>query len=59
VLDGHTIHGWPTGTFLRGKLITRWEEGAPRPEYVGDADGQYLRRVTGHADTTLEVSTEV
>jgi dihydropyrimidinase/dihydroorotase len=52
VLDGHTIHGWPVATFLRGKQIARFEEGAPKPEYLGDAGGEYLRRVpasTGQA----------
>ena len=54
VLDGHTIHGWNEATFLRGKLVGRWENGAPRPEYVGDADGQYLRREPGRALVPLE-----
>ncbi len=44
VLDGHTIHGWNVATFLRGKQVARFEDGAPRPEYLGDADGRYLRR---------------
>jgi dihydropyrimidinase/dihydroorotase len=47
VLDGHTIHGWPVATFLRGKLIARFQDGAPKPEYLGDADGEYLRRIPG------------
>ena len=45
VLNGHVIHGWPVATFLRGRQVARWDDGAPRPEYVGDLDGQYLRRV--------------
>ncbi len=49
VLDGHTIHGWPVATFLRGKQIARWEDGAPGPEYLGDSDGRYLRREAGPA----------
>lgn len=52
VLDGHTIHGWPVATFLRGKLIAHWPEGAHGPEYVGDADGEYLRRVPENAPAT-------
>ncbi|MEZ5075215.1 MAG: amidohydrolase family protein [Solirubrobacterales bacterium] len=47
VLDGHEMHGWGVATFLRGKQMSRWEEGAPRPEFIGDADGRYLRRVPG------------
>ena len=49
VLDGHTIHGWPVATYLRGRQIARWEDGAPAPEYLGDSDGQYLRREPGRA----------
>lgn len=49
VLDGYTIHGWPVATFLRGKLMAEWKDGAPGPEFVGDADGEYLRRVPGQA----------
>jgi dihydropyrimidinase/dihydroorotase len=44
VLAGHEIHGWPVATFLRGKLMARFEDGAPGAEFVGDADGVYLRR---------------
>ena len=58
VLAGHTIHGWPVATFLRGKLMARWEDGAPAPEFVGDADGRYLRRVPGEAEMPIEVATE-
>jgi len=49
VLDGHTIHGWPVATFLRGRQVARWEDGAPGPEYIGDSDGTYLRREAGSA----------
>jgi dihydropyrimidinase/dihydroorotase len=44
VLEGHTIHGWPVATFLRGRLVAQWEDGAPRAEYIGDSGGRYLRR---------------
>lgn len=54
VLDGHEMHGWPVATFLRGKQMARFEEGAPKPEFIGDADGEYLRREPGKA--RLEVS---
>jgi dihydropyrimidinase/dihydroorotase len=47
VLDGHEMHGWGVATFLGGKQMSRWEDGAPKPEFIGDADGQYLRRVPG------------
>jgi len=47
VLDGHTIHGYPVATFLRGKQVARFEDGAPKPEYLGDSDGHYLRRDPG------------
>lgn len=47
VLDGHKIHGWPVATFLRGKQMSRWAEGAERPEFIGGSDGEYLRRVPG------------
>ncbi|MGI9557886.1 MAG: dihydroorotase [Solirubrobacterales bacterium] len=47
VLDGHTIHGWNVATFLRGKQVWRFEEGAPGPEFIGDSDGEYLRRTPG------------
>ncbi len=47
VLDGHEMHGWAVATYLRGKQMARWEDGAPKPEFIGDADGQYLRRVPG------------
>ena len=46
VLDGHAIHGWPVATFLRGKQIARWEDGAPARVHRRP-DGQYLRRVPG------------
>jgi dihydropyrimidinase/dihydroorotase len=46
-LEGHTMHGWNVATFLRGKQMSRWEDGAPAPEFIGDADGEYLRRVPG------------
>ena len=46
-LEGHTMHGWNVATFLRGKQMSRWEDGAPGPEFIGDADGEYLRRVPG------------
>jgi dihydropyrimidinase/dihydroorotase len=50
VLDGQTIHGWNEATFLRGKQMSRWEDGAPKPEFIGDiADGEYLRRVPGQS----------
>lgn len=47
VLDGHTIHGYPVATFLRGKQMSKFEDGAPKPEFIGDADGHYLRRTPG------------
>ncbi|HVP03923.1 MAG TPA: amidohydrolase family protein [Solirubrobacteraceae bacterium] len=48
VLDGHTIHGWNEATFLHGRQMSRWEEGAPRPEFLGDvSEGRYLPRVPG------------
>jgi len=47
VLDGHTIHGYPVGTFLRGNLVAEWPEGAPKPQYIGSDEGRYLRRVPG------------
>jgi len=47
VLDGHTVHGCAAATFLRGKQMSRWEDGAPRPEFIGGADGQYLPREPG------------
>ncbi|MDQ5895675.1 MAG: hypothetical protein QG596_1936, partial [Actinomycetota bacterium] len=47
VLDGHTIHGYPVATFLRGKQMSKFDADAPRPEFIGDADGQYLRRTPG------------
>jgi dihydropyrimidinase/dihydroorotase len=59
VLDGHEIHGWPVATFLRGRLVARFEDGAPRPEYVGDAEGQYLRREPGRALVPVEMAAEV
>ena len=43
VLDGHEMHGWGVATFLRGKQMSRWQDGAPKPEFIGDADGRYLR----------------
>ncbi len=49
VLDGHTIHGWNVATFLRGKQMSRWEPDAPGPEFIGDADGRYLRRMPGQS----------
>jgi dihydropyrimidinase/dihydroorotase len=55
VLEGHTIQGWAIATFLRGRQVARWEDGAPRPEYIGEPDGQYLRRSlegAGTLDTT-------
>jgi dihydropyrimidinase/dihydroorotase len=54
VLDGHTIHGSNVATFLRGKQMSRWEEGAPGPEFIGDADGLYLKRVPGGQPVALE-----
>lgn len=47
VLDGHEVHGWNVATFLRGKQMSRFADGAPKPEFIGDADGEYLRRVPG------------
>lgn len=47
VLDGHQMHGWNVATFLRGKQMSRFEEGASGPEFIGDSDGEYLRRVPG------------
>ncbi len=44
VLEGHEIHGWPVATFLRGREVARWDDGAPCPEYIGDLGGEYLRR---------------
>jgi dihydroorotase-like cyclic amidohydrolase len=44
VLEGHEIHGWPVATFVRGRQVARWEEGAPAPEYTGALGGEYLRR---------------
>lgn len=57
VLAGHTIHGWPVATYLRGTLAARLENGAPRAEVLGAPRGEYLRRTPGQAlvplDTTL------
>ena len=47
VLDGHEIHGWNVATFLRGKQMSRFQDGAPKPEFIGDADGEYVRRAAG------------
>ncbi|MBN8869051.1 MAG: amidohydrolase family protein [Solirubrobacterales bacterium] len=43
----HTLKGWGVATFLRGKQMSKWDDGAPGPEFIGDADGQYLRRTPG------------
>ncbi|MCC6829747.1 MAG: amidohydrolase family protein [Thermoleophilia bacterium] len=59
VLDGHTIHGWPVATFLRGRQVARWEDGAPGPEYIGDSDGRYLRREVGSALVDLAAPARV
>lgn len=59
VLDGHTMHGWNVATFLRGKQMSRWEDGAPGPEFIGDADGVYLRRTAGQDLVPLEAAAEV
>lgn len=53
VLDGHTIHGWNVATYMNGKQMSRWEDGAPKPEFIGSVDGQYLRRETGGDRTPL------
>ena len=47
VLDGHTIHGYPVATFLGGKQMSKFDDGAPGPEFIGDADGSYIRRTPG------------
>ena len=54
VLEGRTIHGWNVATYLRGKQMSRWEEGAPKPEFVGGPDGEYLRRTAGVPRVALE-----
>ena len=54
VLDGHTIHGWPMATFLRGEQMSRWEEGAPGPEFIGTPAGRYLPRVPGQTLVPLD-----
>ncbi|HST38181.1 MAG TPA: amidohydrolase family protein [Conexibacter sp.] len=59
VLDGRTIHGWNVATYLRGKQMSRWLDGAPKPEFIGDADGRYLRRVPGGAQQAPPVLEEV
>lgn len=60
VLDGHTIHGWNEATFLRGKQMSRWEAGAPKPEFIGDqADGEYLRREAGRRLVPVTTAVEV
>lgn len=59
VLNGHTIHGWNVATFLRGKQMSRWLDGAPKPEFIGDADGQYLRRTTEASSRSVEPAVEV
>ncbi len=43
----HTLKGWGVATFLRGKQMSKWDDGAPGPEFIGDADGEYLRRDPG------------
>jgi dihydropyrimidinase/dihydroorotase len=47
LLTGHTIKGWPVTTILRGKVIARWKEGAPRAEIVGVPQGRYIPRLPG------------
>jgi len=59
VLDGHTVHGCAEATFLRGKQMSHWEEGAPGPEFIGDADGEYLRREPGRDLVPVEAGAEV
>jgi dihydropyrimidinase len=59
VLDGHTIHGWNVATFLRGKQMSRWEDGALWPEYTGGGDGRYLRRELVRTLAPLDQRTEV
>ncbi|ADB52758.1 dihydroorotase [Conexibacter woesei] len=58
VLDGRTIHGWNVATFLGGKQMSRWEDGAPKPEFLGGSDGRYLRRTAGQARVPLELPVE-
>lgn len=59
VLDGHTVHGCGVATYLRGKLMAHWEEGAPKPEFLGDnADGNYLRREAGRPRVPLAAPAE-
>lgn len=59
VLDGHEIHGVNTATFLHGKQMSRWEDGAPGPQFIGDADGAYLRREPGAERMPLATPAEV
>lgn len=59
VLDGHTMHGWNVATFLRGKQMSRWQDGAPGPEFIGDADGSYLQREPGRDLVPVEAAAEV
>ncbi len=59
MLDGHEIHGVNTATFLHGKQMSRWEDGAPGPQFIGDADGAYLRREPGAERMPLATPAEV
>jgi dihydropyrimidinase/dihydroorotase len=59
VLDGHEMHGWGVATFLGGKQMSRWEDGAPGPEFIGDADGSYLRRAPGRDRIDVNLPAEV
>jgi dihydropyrimidinase/dihydroorotase len=38
--------------------MSRWEDGAPKPEFIGDADGRYLRRTAGQPRVPLQTAVE-
>ena len=59
VLDGHEMHGFAVTTFLGGKQMSKWDDGAPGPEFIGDADGEYLRREPGKDRVDVSLPAEV
>ena len=54
LLSGHTIKGWPVMTILRGKVIARWRDGAPRAEVVGAPQGTYIPRFPRQTASMME-----
>ncbi|SNR53971.1 dihydropyrimidinase/dihydroorotase [Actinoplanes regularis] len=56
IMEGHTFHGWPVKTIMRGKVTAEWADDSPGMRPVAEARGEYLARYPQSTSRTYPIA---